>query len=157
MGSEDQALTIHSKSHSKKRRPHSSRGKHSHKDNTRKDLSRIICYTCDEAGHYARNCPKKQKLMKRSNKRRHHAHAAEDDEPSKKRSKYESEDSSSEDEYVLIFALTRNINHGSNDWFINSGASKHMTGFKESFVKLPEHESPHKVKLTDDYQYPIKW
>ena len=31
-----------------------------------------------------------------------------------------------------------------------------MTAFKESFVKLSEHESPHKVKLGDDYQYPIK-
>ena len=31
-----------------------------------------------------------------------------------------------------------------------------MTGFKELFVKLSEHESPHKVKLGDDYQYPIK-
>ena len=31
-----------------------------------------------------------------------------------------------------------------------------MTGLKESFVKLSEHESPHKVKLGDDYQYPIK-
>ena len=31
-----------------------------------------------------------------------------------------------------------------------------MTGFKESSVKLSEHESPHKVKLGDDYQYPIK-
>ena len=30
-----------------------------------------------------------------------------------------------------------------------------MTRFKESFVKLSEHESPHKVKLGDDYQYPI--
>ena len=29
-------------------------------------------------------------------------------------------------------------------------------GFKESFVRLLEHESPHKVKLGDDYQYPIK-
>ena len=31
-----------------------------------------------------------------------------------------------------------------------------MTRFKESFVKLSEHNSPHKVKLGDDYQYPIK-
>ena len=31
-----------------------------------------------------------------------------------------------------------------------------MTGFKESFVKLFEHESPHKVKCGDEYQYPIK-
>ena len=31
-----------------------------------------------------------------------------------------------------------------------------MTWFKDSFVKILEHESPHKVKLGDDYQYPIK-
>ena len=57
---------------------------------------------------------------------------------------------------VLISTLTGTVSHGSNDWLIDSGASKHMTGFKESFVKLSEHESPHKVKLGDDYQYPIK-
>ena len=56
----------------------------------------------------------------------------------------------------MISSLTGNITHGSNDWLIDSGASKHMTGFKESFVNLSEHESPHKVKLGDDYQYPIK-
>ena len=55
-----------------------------------------------------------------------------------------------------ISALTGTISHGSNDWIIDSGASKHMMGFKESFVILSEHESPHKVKLGDDYQYPIK-
>ena len=31
-----------------------------------------------------------------------------------------------------------------------------MKRFKESFVKLSEHESPHKMKLGYDYQYPIK-
>ena len=31
-----------------------------------------------------------------------------------------------------------------------------MTGFKESFEKLFKHNSPHKVKLGDYYQYPIK-
>ena len=85
-----------------------------------------------------------------------YAHAAEDDEPSKKKSRYESEDSSSEDEYVLISTLTGNITQGSDVWLIDSGAFKHMTVFKESFVRLSEHESPHKVKLGDDYKYPIK-
>ena len=59
--------------------------------------------------------------------RRHHAHDAEDEEPSRKRSKYESEDSSSKDEYVLILALTGNISHGSDEWLIDSWASKLMT------------------------------
>ena len=48
------------------------------------------------------------------------------------------------------------ITHGSKDWLIDSGASKNMTRFKECFEELSEHNSPHKVKLGDDYQYPIK-
>jgi hypothetical protein len=39
---------------------------------------------------------------------------------------------------------------------VDSGASKHMTGYKESLSHLIQKESPHKVKLGDDYQYPIK-
>ena len=101
-------------------------------------MSKIRCYTCDEKGHYARECPRNKNVShkKNGNKRRHHAHAVEDDEPSLKRTRYESEDSSREEEYFLISSLTGNITHGSNDWLIESGASKHITGFKESFVRL---------------------
>ena len=56
----------------------------------------------------------------------------------------------------VSISLTGTITHGNNDWVIDSGASKHITGFKESFVKLSEHESPDKVKLRDEYRYPIK-
>ena len=58
--------------------------------------------------------------------------------------------------YVLIFALTGTITHGSDTWLVDSGASKHMSGFKDSLSNLTEKDSPHKVKLGDDYQYPIK-
>ena len=57
---------------------------------------------------------------------------------------------------MLISTLTHIITHESNDWLMDSGVSKHMTGYKESFVNMSEHESPHKVKLGDDYQCPIK-
>ena len=92
---------------------------------------------------------------KEGNRRRHHAHVAEDDEPSTKRIRQES-DSSSDEEYVLISTLMGTVSHGSNDWLIDSNASKHMMGFKESFGNISEHESPHKLKLGDDYQYTIK-
>ena len=113
--------------------------------NNKRDISNVRCYTCDEKGHFARDCPIK--------KRRHHAHVVEDDEPAKKRFTWEKNDS--DEEYVLVLALTGTISHGS-DWLVDSGDSKHMTGYKESFINLSKHDSPHKVKLMDDYQYPIK-
>ena len=78
---------------------------------------------------FARDCPKNKNIShkKKDNKRRHYDHTAEDDEPSEERIKQESEDSSSDEEYVLIFALTGTVTHGSNNWLIDSGASKHMT------------------------------
>ena len=39
---------------------------------------------------------------------------------------------------------------------MDSGASIHMRGYKESFINMSEHDSPHKVKLGDYYQYPIR-
>ena len=83
---------------------------------------------------------------KKNSKRKHHAHTVEDDDPPRKRVKQESED-----EYVQISALTGTVTHGRKDWLINSGASKHMIGFKEYFEKLSEHNLPQKVKLRDDY------
>ena len=39
---------------------------------------------------------------------------------------------------------------------MDNGDSKHMKGYKESFINMSKHVSPHKVKLGDDLQYPIK-
>ena len=57
---------------------------------------------------------------------------------------------------MLISALTSTISHRSNDWLVDSGVSKHMNGYEESFVNMSKHDSPQKVKLCDDYQYPTK-
>ena len=57
MGSEDQALTVQSK----KTRTSHHRGKHSHQRNNfrnPRESSKYIFYTCDERGHFARDCPR---------------------------------------------------------------------------------------------------
>ena len=133
MGSEDQALIVHSK----KSRTDHHKGKHSHPSKFNKNQPRFRCFTCDDRGHYARDCPKNKSdsHKKKGNKKRHHAHTAEDDEHPKKIIKHESDDSSSDEEYVMISALTGTVLHGSNDWLIDSGASKHMMGFKKYFCE----------------------
>src|SRR5713101_1449525 len=57
MGSEDQALTVHSKKN--RRSNYRSKGKISH---SRKYLNTIRCYTCDEKAHISRVCPNKRNL-----------------------------------------------------------------------------------------------
>ena len=56
----------------------------------------------------------------------------------------------------MISTLTGTNTHGSDTWLVDSGASMHVTGYKDTLTYLVEKDSPHKVKLGDDYQYPIK-
>ena len=87
MGSEYQALTVHFEKGSRENHHH--QGKHSHQKNNfmRRDPSKLRCYTCDEIGNFARNCPmnKNGSKKKRDSKRRHHAHTVEDDDTPRKR------------------------------------------------------------------------
>ena len=146
---DDQALRVHAKKDRSKREdhPHKRPKRFQKNHRSKRDYSSLRCYTCDEKSHFARDYPK-NKGSTRTNKKRHHAHIVEEDEPERKRTR---EDSSSDEEYVLILALIGTITHGSNDWLADSGASKHMIGYKDYLINLLEHESPHKVKLGDDY------
>ena len=134
MGIEDQDLIVQCK----KRKTNHHQGKHFHPKRHNRNLPKFRCYTCDERGHFARDCPRNKNgsHKNKGNKRRNHAHVVEHDEPSTKKIEQESDDSLTEEEYFLIFALMGTITHGSNDCLIDSGASKHMIGFKESLVKL---------------------
>ena len=86
--------------------------------------------------------------------KRFQAHATEDSdqevEEEAKKDEYSSE------EYVLFSTLTRSVSPGNDTWIVDSGASKHMIGYKDSLSCLVQKESPHKVMLGDDSQYPIK-
>ena len=90
--------------------------------------------------------------IKKGRNKRHHDNTAKDEEPVQKKER----NNDSNDEYTLISALTGAVTHGSNTWPVDSGASKHMTGYKDYLSALVEKKSHQKVKLGDDYKYLIK-
>jgi hypothetical protein len=160
---DDQALATHTKGGRKKpyfkmeshREPQPSNkfnNQESHSRNFQKkgqrkgrDLSSIQCYHCDKMGHKANNCPVRKEEYKRKHKRQH-AHIAEDEEPPMKMIK----------DHVLISSLSGSVSPGEDTWLIDSGASKHMTGKKNTLSCISEKKFSQKVTLGDDYQYPIK-
>ena len=81
MVNEDQSLTTHIKK-IKRDHHHIKKGKNSDQNKkynpgiSSRDLSKFICYTCDEKGHFARDCTinKCVSHKNKENKRRHHAH-----------------------------------------------------------------------------------
>jgi hypothetical protein len=100
-------------------------------------------------GHIANNCLSRREEHKGINNKSYHVHVVEDDEPPKKLAKEEIED-------VLFSPLSRSVTPRDDTWIIDSGASKHMTGQKNTLSNLIEMDSPQKVLVGDDYQYPIK-
>jgi hypothetical protein len=72
-------------------------------------------------GHKVNSCPDRREEYKRKHKRQH-AHIAEDEEPPMKMIK----------DHVLISALSGSVSPGEDTWLIDSGASKHMKGKKNT-------------------------
>jgi hypothetical protein len=96
-------------------------------------------------GHKVNNCPVRKEEYKRKHKRQH-AHISEDEEPPMKMIK----------DHVLISALSGSVSPREDTWLIDSGASKHMTGKKNTLSCISEKKFSQKVTLGDDYQYSIK-
>ena len=83
------------------------------------DVSKVKCFICHKQGHFASRCPDRKK---KSNTQM--ARSAEVDEFSR----------NFDEEICLIACMESTI--GSNIWYIDSGASSHMTGQKRLFKDL---------------------
>jgi hypothetical protein len=59
-------------------------------------------------------------------------------------------------EYYLISALSGTITKLEEIWLIDSGASRHMTGFKQNLANYHDKKFKAKVELGDDGTYDIK-
>ena len=77
----DQSLIVHTRKNFKKKEKkenfHHNKKKGKKQKKTKRDTSNVRCYTCDEKGNFARDCPIR--------KNRHHAHIVKNDELTKKR------------------------------------------------------------------------
>jgi hypothetical protein len=136
---ENQALVAQVK---KRKEREEGNPKKSKKPCHRKDVSNIRCYTCKKMGHYASQCPHKHEKGK---KKKHHAHTTEAEEHKSK-----------DEEFVFVSTLTGTITQGSDTWLIDSSASKHMTGSKNSLSNLTEKSSSLQVELGDDSKHAVK-
>jgi hypothetical protein len=111
------------------------------------DTSKIKCFSCNKLGHFAKDCWFRKKYPRKG---KHHASAAEDNE-SKRKQKSPFNEKENRKEYYLVYALSNLVFMGPKTWLVDSGASKHMTGynFKTKFFAK-------QVELGDDKCYKIE-
>lgn len=125
------------------------RGRGRERSNGARDASGITCYRCDKVGHYASDCP--DRLLK----------LVQETQEVKEDDKTHEADELMLNEVVFLNEEKLNINalemsqDKSNVWYLENGASNHMTGDRSYFNQLDETITG-KVKFGDDLRIDIK-
>jgi hypothetical protein len=129
-------------------------------------LSKVNCYNCGKLGHYARECrnpPAQQKRKGRFQKRFQkfqasvvNEEAKPQEEPQRRQTRAATREQELQKEHYLVSALSGTITKSQEIWLIDSGASKHMTGFKQNLANYQDRNYKAKVELGDDGTYEIK-
>ncbi|XP_074342749.1 uncharacterized protein LOC141680417 [Apium graveolens] len=107
-----------------------------------RDKSRKKCYNCNIYGHYVAEYrkPRRPREVKQESRQEAHLSQTEDDKPALLLAKHDKGD-----EVVMLneIGVTPKLNtgasetgEGSNVWYLDNGASNHMTGDKSKFKKL---------------------
>ena len=99
-------------------------------------MSKVKCWTCQKMGHYVVTCPEK----KNKGKGKNDAASTEIDEFA----------SQFEREFSFISSLTTSVAPSSCIWYVDSGASRHMTGVRDQFTQFSEKRLNIEVELGDD-------
>jgi hypothetical protein len=118
-------------------------------------LSKVRCFNCNKLGHYAKDCKNPPSQQKRKGKF-HASVATVEEEPQRKRNRAATKEQEQRRESYLVSALSGAVTKSEEIWFVDSGASKHMTGFKQNLVNYQDKKFNVKVELDDDGTYAIK-
>jgi hypothetical protein len=92
---------------------------------------------------------------KNPRKGKHHASTDEDDE-SKRKQKSPSNERENKKKYYLVSALSSTVIIGPKTWLVDSGASKHMTWYKETLLDFKTKSFVEQIEVGDDKCYKIE-
>jgi hypothetical protein len=103
-------------------------------------------------GYFVRDCWYRKKNPRKG---KHHASTIEDDE-SKRNQKSPSNERENRKEYYLVSALSSTVIIELKNRLVDSGASKHMTGYKEILSDFKKKFFAEQVELGDEKCYKIE-
>ena len=111
---------------------YNNKGREQQQFNDRKDGRGPKCFKCNQFGHIVKNCPQNKRFAEK----REHSNFTD---YSNGKDSFEIED----------MGLWIGANTNSNEWFIDSGATKHMTNNRSLLFDYQQYEYPVNIYLRD--------